>query len=122
VENAFLHFDADRYRLHAWTIMPNHVHVIATPLLDNTLSNIVHSWKSFTAKEANRVLNRTGPFWWREYFDRAIRDETHFANAIAYTDMNPVKAKLCTSPEEWRFSSARRRWDRRHLAGYSCKR
>jgi putative DNA methylase len=98
VENAFLHFDADRYRLHAWTIMPNHVHVISTPLRNNGLSDIVHSWKSYTAKAADHVLNRTGTFWSREYFDRAIRDEVHFATAVAYVDMNPVRAKLCTSP------------------------
>ncbi|MDZ4868227.1 MAG: transposase [Alphaproteobacteria bacterium] len=106
VERALLHFDGERYRLHAWVIMPNHVHVVATPLGDWTLADIVHSWKSFTATQANRILEREGAFWAREYFDRYIRDEAHFTNAVSYVAMNPVKAGLCKRPEDWRFSSA----------------
>ena len=109
VEQAFLHFDAARYRLHAWCVMPNHVHVIATPLRDWTLSRIVHSWKSFTATKANALLQRTGSFWAREYFDRAIRDDVHYANAVQYVALNPVKARLCKTPEDWPFSSASRK-------------
>ena len=106
VENAFLHFDGERYRLHAWCVMPNHIHVMVTPMMGHTLAAIVHSWKSFTSKRANRMLNRAGPFWSREYFDRAIRDEAHYDNAMTYLWMNPVKARLCQAPEDWRFSSA----------------
>jgi putative DNA methylase len=105
VEGALQHFDGDRYRLHAWCVMPNHVHVLATPMGSHTLSAIAHSWKSFTAKSANAVLNREGRFWAPEYFDRFIRDGAHFERAIAYIAMNPVKAGLCAAPEEWRFSS-----------------
>ncbi|NOT41749.1 MAG: transposase [Alphaproteobacteria bacterium] len=106
VENALLHFDAQRYRLHAWCIMPNHVHVLTTPLADWTLSQITHAWKSFTSKEANAVLGKTGAFWAAEYFDRAIRDDEHYATVVDYIAANPVKAKLCAKPEDWRFSSA----------------
>jgi putative DNA methylase len=106
VEQAFLHFDCERYKLHAWVIMPNHAHVVATPVGKHSLADIVHSWKSFTAREANRILGRTGPFWSREYHDRFIRDAAHFANAVSYVAMNPVKAGLCKRPEAWRFSSA----------------
>jgi REP element-mobilizing transposase RayT len=113
VEHALLHFDADRYRLHAWSIMPNHVHVLATPLCERTSSAITHTWKSFTAKKANALLRRDGAFWAPEYFDRAIRDETHYASVVRYIAMNPVKAGLCNRPEDWRFSSS---WDRGHLA------
>jgi putative DNA methylase len=106
VEHALLHFDNERYRLHAWCIMPTHVHVVATPLSQQTLSQIAHAWKSFTSKKANALLKRTGAFWTPEYFDRAIRDETHYANAVGYVAMNPVKAGLCGRPGDWRFSSA----------------
>jgi putative DNA methylase len=106
VENALLYFDGARYRLHAWVLMPNHVHVIATPLGNWSLANIVHSWKSFTAKEANAILSRSGPFWAREYFDRAIRDEVHHSKAASYVEANPVEAGLCRRPEDWKYSSA----------------
>jgi len=59
-----------------------------------------------TATKANNVFGRTGVFWAREYFDRMIRDEAHYANAVSYVAMNPVKAGLCERPGEWRFSSA----------------
>lgn len=106
VENALLHFHGTRYRLHAWCIMPNHVHVLATPLHGFSLSSIVHSWKSFSAKAINAALGRSGAVWFEEYFDRAIRDDAHFAAAQAYIEANPVKAGLCAAPEAWAFSSA----------------
>jgi putative DNA methylase len=71
------------------------------------LSTIIHSWKSYTAKKANATLNRRGEFWQREYFDRLIRNEKHFADAITYIHNNPVKAGLCNNPGDWQFSSAR---------------
>ena len=109
VENALLHFDGQRYALHAWCIMPNHVHTLFTPLVGFTMSKIVHSWKSFTAHECNKVLSRTGQFWEREPFDRYIRNARHFRHALIYIESNPVKAGLCEKPTDWRWSSARRR-------------
>ena len=111
VEDALLHFDGERYRRHAWVIMPNHVHVLLTASAGVGLSDILHSWKSFTSKEANRVLHRAGRFWQEEYFDRFIRNEKHFCSAIEYVELNPVNAGLCTNKERWKFSSARRRRD-----------
>lgn len=100
VEAALVRFDAERYRLHAWCIMPTHVHVLVSPLGGRTLSEMLHSWKSFTAKETNRALGRKGSFWAPEYFDRAIRDDAHFEIARAYIVSNPVKAGLCATPED----------------------
>jgi putative DNA methylase len=109
VEGALLHFDRARYGLHAWCVMPNHVHVLLTPGPGFALSAIVHAWKSFTAKAINRVLRRQGRLWWEEYFDRAIRDDEHFERARWYIEENPVKAMLCAAPSDWPFSSARLR-------------
>jgi hypothetical protein len=63
--------------------------------------------KSFTSREANKLLRRRGQFWMEDYFDRYVRDGKHFASAIAYIENNPVKAKLCANPDDWPFSSAR---------------
>jgi putative DNA methylase len=109
VERTLLHFDGERYRLHAWVVMPNHVHVLATPL-GRSLSNIVQNWKSFTSRSINLHLGQRGAFWAPEYFDRVVRDEVHYANALAYIAMNPVKAGLCGAAEDWRFSSAWKGW------------
>ena len=106
VVDALRRFDGERYRLHAWCVMPNHVHVLATPLGRYRLSSMVHSWKSFTANQANKQLGRSGSFWMQEYFDRAIRNEHHFKTAVEYIEHNPVKAGLCDAPADWPWSSA----------------
>jgi putative DNA methylase len=106
VEEALRHFDGSRYRLHAWVIMPNHVHVLITPLSGHSLSEILHTWKSYTAKLINKQLGQTGQFWQEEYFDRMIRDDQHFDAALEYIHNNPVKAGLCANAGDWPFSSA----------------
>jgi putative transposase len=105
-EQALLHFDGKRYRVIAWCIMPNHVHVVFETLEGYPVSEIVQSWKSYVAHEANRILHRSGKFWFREYHDRYIRNAEHLANAVEYVENNPVKAGLVGSKEEWRWSSA----------------
>ena len=109
VEQALLHFDGARYRLLAWVIMPNHVHVLIETKRDYPLAKIVQSWKTFTARESNLLLQRSGRFWERDYFDRYMRDEAHLQAVIAYIENNPVSAGLVAKAEEWPFGSARRR-------------
>lgn len=99
-------WDNDRYRLIAWVVMPNHVHILIQLLAKNSLSEIMHSIKSYTAHEANKILQRSGQFWFIESFDRYIRDSRHYFNTIKYIENNPVKAGLCREPAEWEFSSA----------------
>ena len=107
VEETLFKFDGERYRLIAWVIMPNHLHAIIEIIEGYSLEKILHSWKSYTANVANKILGRVGIFWYREYYDRYVRDSDHLENAIKYVHWNPVKAGLVDKPEEWRFSSAR---------------
>ena len=106
VQASFLHFDGERYQLYAWVVMPNHAHLLLTPQDGWPLSQIMKDMKSFTSREANKLLGRRGQFWMEDYFDRYVRDANHFANAIAYIENNPVKAGLVKTASEWRFSSA----------------
>lgn len=107
VENALLHFDKTRYHMIAWVVMPNHVHTLVETIEGYPLPGVLHSWKSYTANEANKLLGRGGRFWFPEYFDRYIRDERHFNNVVRYIHENPVKAGLVSKAEDWPFSSAR---------------
>jgi putative DNA methylase len=106
VENTMLHFDGERYRLVAWVVMPNHIHALAEIRDGWPLAKVVYSWKTWTAKRANEILGRSGTFWFREYHDRFIRDETHLANARSYIEENPLKAGLCAAKADWRWGSA----------------
>ena len=111
VQDSLLKFDNLRYNLHSWVIMPNHTHSLLTRFEDWELEQLMHSHKSYTAHEANKILNRTGQFWMTEYFDRYIRNAEHFRNTVRYIENNPVKAGLCAKPSDWPFSSA---WFREH--------
>ena len=111
VAEALRHFDGGRYRLSAWAVMPNHVHTVITPLPGITLSAVLHSWKSFTAKEANKLLAEkvTREFWQKESFDHWCRDADEVLRCVRYTEGNPVKGNLCRVAEEWPWSSAHAR-------------
>ena len=91
---ALKHFDGERYDLHSAVIMPNHVHVLFSPREGHKLSDILHTWKSFTAKEINKKINGEGSFWQTEYYDRLIRSQKHFDRVIDYISENPQKAGL----------------------------
>jgi putative transposase len=109
VESSLLKFDESRYRLLAWCVMPNHVHSIIEIWDDFPLNKVLHSWKSYTAHEANKVLNRSGEFWFKEYYDRYMRDAEHFSDTVEYIEQNPVTAQLVTKKEQWKWSSFRLR-------------
>jgi len=107
VGGAIRHFAGERYLLKAWVVMPNHVHAVLWPMPNRTLSDIVKTLKRYTAREANKLLNRTGqPFWQPEPFDHWIRNDEEQARCCRYVVNNPAKARLCAAPEHWKWSSA----------------
>ena len=109
VADAAKFFSGARYELRAWVVMPNHVHAVLRPLPGWTLSQILKNWKGYTAREANKLLRRTGkPFWQTESFDHVIRDDEDMHRCCYYTTMNPVNARLCVRPGDWKWSSAYR--------------
>ena len=99
-------FDGERYVLHDWVVMPNHVHLVIEPRGEHSLSDILHSLKSYTATEANRTLGRQGPFWQHESYDRLLRDQNEFDRCLQYVQQNPVKAKLAATPEAYAYGRA----------------
>jgi REP element-mobilizing transposase RayT len=101
VDRVIRHFNNLRYQLFAWTIMPNHVHVLFQLKSGFSLSSILHSWKGYSAHKANQLLNRTGEFWQREYFDRIVKSERQLEFTLRYILNNPVKAGLCKQFFQW---------------------
>ena len=89
--------------------MPNHVHAVLRPLPGWTLSRILKSWKGYTAREANKLLQRTGEqFWQTESFDHLVRNDEDMYRCCNYTTTNPLNARLSARPEEWKWSSVYR--------------
>lgn len=108
VEQALLQADGREYRMQAWVVMPNHVHLVVD-VWDVPLVKLINGWKGRASREANKLLGRRGPFWQEDYFETLVRDEEHLRRAIRYTEQNPVKAFLAQTAREWPWSSARHR-------------
>lgn len=106
VQNTLLKDDGKKYRLSSWVVMPNHLHLLASRFEDESLADIMQAFKSITSHKANKLLGRSGQFWMFEYFVRYIRNAKHYKRTIEYIENNPVKAKLCSKPEDYPFSSA----------------
>ena len=127
VAGSLRHLDGDRYVLLAFCVMPNHVHAVFVPRVEDEepapptdgveapttgpLTRITHSLKSFTAHAANRLLGRTGPFWQRECYDHWVRDDAELTRVIRYVLNNPVAAGLVTDPSDWPWTW----WDKERL-------
>ena len=111
---------AEKYRLDAYSIMSNHVHIVFKPNLsaadlqeekttqglrfkseEETLAEIMQSLKGVTARSANLALKRGGAFWEHESYDHFVRDEAEYLRIIKYTLNNPVKAKLVQHWQDW---------------------
>jgi REP element-mobilizing transposase RayT len=131
VYNAILIRDKKKYELISTTIMPNHVHIIFTPLVGLTITStntseigvhlamnsldetgnstyivtkILQDLKSKTALDCNNLLNRSGAFWQHESYDHVVRDKEELKRIVKYVLHNPVKAGLCEKWEDWKYS------------------
>jgi putative transposase len=92
-------------RPHAWVVMPNHVHLLIAPKAP--MAAITKAIKGSTARQANRLLGRTGEYFWQdESFDHWIRDEAEFEKVKKYIERNPVAAGLVGEDSKWIWSSA----------------
>ena len=93
------------YVSHAFVVMPNHVHLLATPAV--ALPKLTKSLKGITAKRANAMLALTGrPFWQEESYDHRVRHAREFEKIRNYIEGNPVRAGLVREASEYRWSSA----------------
>jgi REP element-mobilizing transposase RayT len=84
VNNALLYFNEERYRLWAYTVAANHVHLLIEPLQSHQLARIIQSIKSYTANELNKATGNRGQFWQKEYFDHIVRSEEQLMRFIKY--------------------------------------
>ena len=93
------------YDLHAYVVMPNHVHALVSPWAAPT--RLLQAIKWFSAREANKVLARFGePFWQSESYDRWVRGPVEFERVRRYIEENPVRVGLAAKAEDYSPSSA----------------
>jgi putative transposase len=106
VEQALRFYHLRWYELLAWVIMPNHLHCLIK-IGDTPLTKVVKELKRYTAREANKILERRGAFWCDDYFDSYMRNSDHELQVRHYIENNPTKAKLVLDPKAWPWSSTR---------------
>jgi len=104
-----IHFcDKKVYDLLVYCIMPNHVHIVFTIERSSTsLYKILQSLKAYTARDANKLLNRKGAFWQHESYDHVVRDRKELERIVNYVLNNPVKAGFVTCWNQWKWSYIR---------------
>lgn len=107
--DACFHFHNDRCITRLATVMPDHVHLLITPHKAedggwHRIQDLLHSIKSFSAKQINTLRGDSGPIWQDEYFDRIVRDDEEFREKWNYMAYNPVKAGLASRPGEYPFT------------------
>jgi len=123
-------WNGKKYGLCAYCILPNHVHILIRPFdlepasesdreslepgeitdSGSPLSSILHSLKSYTAHEANKLLGRTGEFWQHESYDHWVRDVDELERIVVYIQANAVKAGIAGRPNEYYWCSAHDRY------------
>ena len=106
VSEAIHYRDMKQYDLQAYTIMPNHVHMMMTLLPDApVLFKVMQHLKRNAAKMSNKVLGRTGlAFWEDESYDHVVRDEKEFYRILNYILRNPIKAGFVKEWQNWPFT------------------
>ncbi|MCL4551611.1 MAG: transposase [Bacteroidetes bacterium] len=122
VKETIHYYDGKAYDLIAYTIMPNHVHMVFAPIEENVgrfsesptsgrngvstyiVAKILQDLKKYTAVKCNKILNRSGAFWQHESYDHVVRDEDELSRIIEYVLNNPVKAGLVDKWNDWKWS------------------
>jgi REP element-mobilizing transposase RayT len=123
VLNSCLYWHGRRIEQHVVCVMPDHTHMILQPLVRSdggnkvavpptycSLSSILHSIKSYSSRQVNRLMDRSGPLWMEESYDRIIRSEADYMGKWDYIRSNPVKAGFVEVPEDYAFLWQRDDW------------
>jgi putative transposase len=98
-----------KVHLHAFVVMSDHVHMLFTPLFDEqgepfALAKIMNGIKGASSHSINKLLDRKGPLWEAESFDRIIRSDTDFEYRMLYIVQNPIAAGLAKRPDDYRWA------------------
>jgi putative transposase len=98
-----------KVHMHAFVVMPDHVHMLCTPLFDEqgepyTLAKIMNGIKGASSHSVNKLLGRKGAFWEAQSFDRIIRSDAEFEHRMLYIVQNPIAAGLAKGPDDYRWA------------------
>jgi putative transposase len=93
-------------QLHAFVVMPNHLHLLLTPSGTSSLEKSMQLIKGASSHQIHKQLNRRMEIWQSGFHEATIRDEADYHSKIRYIHQNPVSARLAANPSDWKWSSA----------------
>lgn len=92
-------------RVVGYCLMPNHVHLVVIPERENGVSQMIRVLAGTSSRLMNERLERLGHVWQARFYSATLSD-LHYRTALAYVDLNPVRAGLAKEAAEYRWSSA----------------
>ncbi len=95
-----------RYLLHAFVLMPDHVHLLLTPAQDVTIERAVQLIKGAYSHELGTLIGRGSEIWQRGFTDHRVRDAQDFVHHWNYIHQNPVVGRLVLNSSEYRYCSS----------------
>src|SRR4030043_330674 len=95
------------HQVHAYVLMPDHMHLVITPRDNDNISQAMHSLKLYTSHQIGALLGLKGGIWQARFYERALRTPKDAEDALVYIHDNPVKAGLAKKPEDYDWSSYR---------------
>jgi putative transposase len=102
-----LHYrDAGAYQLHAFVLMPTHLHLLLTPSSSSSLEKAMQLIKGASSHEIHKQLGGRREIWQSGFHEATIRDTADYHSRIRYIHQNPVAAQLVANPADWKWSSA----------------
>ncbi len=106
---AWLGEAADRHglKIHSYVLMPNHVHLLASPDQADSLPRTMQSLGRRYVRHINMRHQRTGTLWEGRYRATVVETEHYFLHCSRYIELNPVRAKLAADPASYPWSSYR---------------
>jgi putative transposase len=96
----------------AYCLMPNHVHLVVVPEHKDSLARLFRVVHRHYSRRINFRENWKGHLW-QERFHSFVMDEHYLLATVRYTELNPIRARLCSCPADWPWSSARAHLDAR---------
>jgi len=93
--------------VHAYVLMGNHVHLLATPYKADGASLLMHVLAERYARYVERTHGRCGPILEQRFKALMIRSSRHLLECMRYIELNPVRAHLAGAPDAYRWSSFR---------------
>jgi putative transposase len=109
--NCIFHYrDQGQFAVHAFVIMPDHAHIVLSPMSAKTVERSVQLIKGSFSYRVRKEIGYPGEVWRQSFHDRRVLDTEAFAAVVEYTHQSPVRRGLCTDAREFRFSSARPEW------------